>query len=907
MFEPKPYQLDALARLDRFLTEYRQEGSAAEPFRRVLRDQEIANPAPYQLAKDRKSGVPYEALGRVPQVCLRLPTGGGKTYLAARCIAKCAHALHPERQHALVLWLTPTNTIREQTLKTLHTPGHPNRVALEEAHGSNLLVQDIADFTELRPHDLQTRTCIVVGTLATPRISETELRKVYAHHEELEGHFSQVPANEPGLELETEGDHKGKIKYSFMNLLALWHPLVIVDEAHNMGSDLSYEVLERIRPCCVVEFTATPAKNSNILFTVSASVLKAEEMIKLPIVLTSHSRWEEAIHDCLMRRTQLARLARGEEQYIRPIVLIQAEDKDKPLTVDVIQRHLLDVEKLEPQAVAVVTGTRKDWGDVPLLDPTCPITVVVTVEALKEGWDCPFAYVFCSVANVHSPRAVEQFLGRVLRMPYARKRKVPELNMAYAHVSRESWPDAVKQLSDRLVSMGFDRMEAQTFVYQQNLIEPEKPPALEWQLAETPAVTDIPVEDAGKVRVVPNSAGGVTLRLSGDVSPATEERLVAGVPASRQVDIRLTLAKYRQATQPPPIIVPFAKPQPFARVTQLCVLVQGELLRLDRDLVRETTEWNLLTCAADLPDADLPVLRDAEVDQIDIDKDRVTIRHLGSQPGLAYQDEPVPFSELEVGRLIEKEIQSRDEWRDASHETRLEYVRRTVRWLIEQRGMKVETVFRTRFHLAVAIQRRINEHRQLALKQGFLALTAKGRTKTGICDKFTFVFNPNEYPAKAHYDQHPYKLEKHYYSVIGAFDNDEELEAALAIDRCPDVRHWVRNIPRQPIYSLHLPTSEGEFYPDFVAELRDGTVVVAEYKGAHLEAYDQEKKNIGELWEESNQDKGLFVWLRKKDEQGRGVANQLAAAIARHRARWSMPSQEPCLAGFAVTEPGKSA
>ena len=900
MFEAKPYQKDALAALGQCLADYRKHEEPAKAFELALVAQGIAKPAPYQFAIDPSSKEKYPGLAQVPQLCIRLPTGGGKTYLAARCIGTCAHALHPERKNSLVLWLTPTNTIREQTLKTLRTPGHPNRVALEEEHGDNLLVMDIADFADqLRPHDLATRTCIIVGTLATPRISETEQRKVYAHHEELEGHFSSVYPTEPGLELATEGDRKGKIKFSFMNLLALHRPLVIVDEAHNASSDLSYEVLERIRPACVVEFTATPAKNSNILFAVSASVLKAEKMIKLPIVLTSHPRWEEAIHDSLQRRKQLERLAKNEPDYIRPIILLQAEDKGCPLTVEVVQRHLLDVEKVDPKEIAVVTGNKKDLAGVDLLARSCPVTVVITVEALKEGWDCPFAYVFCSVANVHSPRAVEQFLGRVLRMPYARERATPELSMAYAHVSRSSWPDAVKQLRDRLVSMGFDKMEAQSFVYQQNLIEPEKPPALEWKLDEVVTLPDLPAEEAAKVAFLPDQEGGVTLKLSGDVAPETEEKLVAAVPAAKRVGIRVTLAAYRKATAPPPVTLYFAKPEPFARIPQLCVTLHGELLPLDVEAVREATDWDLLKCDAALPEADLPVIRDAEVDQLDVTGDRLTIRHLGSQQSLPYQDEPVNISALEVTRRIEEELQRIDHWRDQRQEVRLNYVQRTLKWLMETRGISLELIFRDRFRLAESIDRAIEAHRKDAFKQGFLALTRENTVQTGTSEKFSFAFNPNEYPAKTHYSQHPYELVNHYYAVIAEFDSKEELEAALVIDHCKDVRHWVRNIACQPLHSFHLPTAGGQFYPDFVAELKDGRILVAEYKGAHLDAGEQEKRNIGELWEEASKGKGIFVWLRKTDEQNRGVAEQLTAAIARHGARWNVkPANTPYLAGL---------
>ena len=56
-----------------------------------------------------------------------------------------------------------------------------------------------------------------------------------------------------------------------------------------------------------------------------------------------------------------------------------------------------------------------------LLSPDCPIRYIITVNALKEGWDCPFAYVLATVANRTSAVDVEQILGRVLRLPYTQK------------------------------------------------------------------------------------------------------------------------------------------------------------------------------------------------------------------------------------------------------------------------------------------------------------------------------------------------------------------------------------------------------------------------------------------------------------------------------------------------------
>ena len=66
----------------------------------------------------RKSYVPMQRLPETPYVCLRLPTGGGKTFLAARAVKVAAKYLKREK-NPLVLWLVPSDAIRQQTLETL--------------------------------------------------------------------------------------------------------------------------------------------------------------------------------------------------------------------------------------------------------------------------------------------------------------------------------------------------------------------------------------------------------------------------------------------------------------------------------------------------------------------------------------------------------------------------------------------------------------------------------------------------------------------------------------------------------------------------------------------------------------------------------------------------------------------
>ncbi len=439
MIKLKNYQEKSLETLRSFLGFCRFEGVNSAYDKIQYQRYGDTNFKPFQ---------PLSGLGDVPYVCLRLPTGGGKTLLSAHTIAIASRSFI-ENEYPLTLWLVPTNTIKSQTLETLQNPDHANYQVLENAFNGRFKVFDIADFRQIRPQDISDSVCIVISTFASLRVDNTDGRKAYDHDENLEPHFSNIPNNTEGMERR----ENGKIKFSFANLLNWHRPLVIVDEAHNAKTDLSVEVLCRVNAVC------------------------AEQMIKLPIILSEHLSWEQAITASIQTRQRLEEIAVKDKDYIRPIILFQAENKDREITVEVLEKYLIENEGIARKQIAIVTGDQKELDNINLFNPNCEIRYVITVQALKEGWDCSFAYVLCSVANTKSATSVEQLLGRVLRMPYAKERTQADLNKAYAHVSSKSWPHAVSELHDRLVNMGFEQQEVEDCIYTQ-------PPLL---LAETPS------------------------------------------------------------------------------------------------------------------------------------------------------------------------------------------------------------------------------------------------------------------------------------------------------------------------------------------------------------------------------------------------------------------------------------
>ena len=158
---------------------------------------------------------------------------------------------------------------------------------------------DIEDCPHIRPQDIRDHCCLVVGNIQTLGVNNTEVRKVYARHEDLEPHFSAVPATLPGLKQLVGGG----VKCSFANLLHLHRPLMIVDEAQNAVTGLTR---------AIVEFTTAPRAKSNILYSVGAQELKREEMIKLPVVLSENDTWQNAVTVAVAKRAALAAVAQEE-------------------------------------------------------------------------------------------------------------------------------------------------------------------------------------------------------------------------------------------------------------------------------------------------------------------------------------------------------------------------------------------------------------------------------------------------------------------------------------------------------------------------------------------------------------------------------------------------------------------
>ena len=867
----KQYQTDTLNTLRCFFEQSRIAGPKAAY-------EAIAN-EPDQAARIGRYAGAYAPLAELPDtpyVCLRLPTGGGKTLLAAHSIA-IARDTWVEKDYPLVVWLVPTDKIRQQTAEALKHPRHSYRQTLDEAFDGRVRVFDVADFTHIRPHDLRDHCCIVVGTIQTLRVTNTSGRKVYAHNENLEPHFSGVRDTAQGLEKLASGG----VKFSFANLLHLHRPLMIVDEAHNAVTGLTREMQARLNPSAIIEFTATPKPRSNILHSASAQELKQAEMIKLPIMLTEHTSWQNAVNGAIVARASLAKTAKEDPDYIRPIVLFQAQPKNEEVTVDVLKKHLLEVENVPEAAIAVATGGTRELDGINLFDPHCPIEYVITIEALKEGWDCSFAYVFCSVSRIQSAVDVEQILGRVLRMPYATRRKATELNRAYAFLSEPATGMAARSLVDKLVAMGFEEDEArdnvepvQSELDDSGFFPPDqfRQPTFRHILTSTPEVAAALEKMQLEGLTVSSTEGGtfeiaVTGRASDklaeayrQLSPAEREAL-AEVFAQHQLEAKLRLS-------------PAERGETFS-VPRLMTEIQGQLAFADTDVFMEFHDWSLLNHPARLDEKEFTIRETAHGFEIDLDGNRLTYRFAGEQEQLSLNVHVEGWTQEALVLWLDRQVHQPD----VGQTELVKWLSGLATHLINTRGLHVSALMRCKFILARKIRDKIDAIRRQERNSVYQARLFAGGAKPEASFDIAFVFRDGMYQGERCYRGH-WQPGKHFLGshAVPAFDgaeDGEEVRCAQTLDSLPEVKFWVRNVARH-LASFWLPTATDKFYPDFVAQLEDDRLLVVEYKGAHIadSSDTAEKRTIGELWERKSNGKGLFIVVEKSVD-GKNVRQQL--------------------------------
>ncbi len=799
-----------------------------------------------------------------PYVCIRIPTGGGKTLVATKSIRVITHD-YLNKDYSLVFWLAPSDKIVSQTLEALKNRQHYYRQILDKEF-DNIEVLSIQEAfrKSFNPNE---SLVIIVGTIQSFRTTNKDGRKFFdensTYYEMLKS-FDMTPTLE--------------------NMMRHFKPIVILDEAHKSSTSLSLKSLLDIEPSFILELTATPitktqtAKEiyaSNILYSVNATKLKKENMIKLPIMLKTIDDTAKILQEAIEKRDYLEKLCLLEEmktgKYIRPINLIRADENrgEKSLTYDKIKSILVEDFKIDENQIAVQTGDKKELDGVDLFSRDCPIRYIITVDALKEGWDCSFAYVLSVVSNMQSATAIEQLIGRVLRMPYIEAKDKKELERSYVYVASSSFEDVAQNIGKTLINSGFEEMEAKISIDRsQNTNEDlgglfGDSLYIERQFVvenlDIEALTNSKLEPYINVNIETNT---VTIR--NIPIKSKREEFFKNIKKATPIEVHQKIDEIEKSINQAKN--EFSEKISDIEIPKLQIMIDDEIYDFEDSLILDFVDIDEseLIKNSKLSFDEFDIKLNENLGLIDVNQSGVTTKILDKEEDKLplFNDEDkdeknilnqnkIRQNSQEIGKLsnsiaklIAEENKAIFNYFDSSELKG--FISLIINDLINSRkNIDLVLLNSRKYQLKKAILKKLENLTQNAKSHSFAKLFNENRFSLNMSN--SVCFSSNNYIPNP--DIRSANFKKHKYDNVHKLDSEEEYKVALYIDSLDGVESWIRNIDKDYENSFWLQTEEGKFYPDFIIKLKSGKIVVAEYKGkVYIPEYEKYKKPVADAW-----------------------------------------------------------
>lgn len=792
---------------------------------------------------------PYKnTIPNAAHVCIKVPTAGGKTFIACNALQTIFTA-YSDRIPRAVIWLVPWSNLLDQTVNNLRNPDHPYRQKLNSLFNNRVEVyekKDLLQGSNFNPTVIKEQLSIIVMSFSSLRAKNKEDRKVYQENGQLAS-FANAYKNKLHI-LEDIDDT------ALINVIRSLHPVLIVDESHNAESMLSVEMLNALNPSFVLDLTATPKDNSNIVSLVPAIELKKEHMVKLPVIVYNHHDKTEVINSALHLQRKLELLAEVQEKtggkYIRPIVLFQAQSKtsEDNTTFEKLKEQLLKVGIPEEQ-IKIKTANKDELKGIDLLSKDCPVRYIITINALKEGWDCPFAYVLASLADKSSAVDVEQILGRVLRQPYVMKHVAPLLNISYVLTASAKFNETLQNIVRGLQASGFsDKDYRQKDVMSEGekltaMVQPLEQFLFPEQKNKTDDAEDINIE---KIIFDANIISNITID-----TPVVAEIEKIAVEQNQQMETLIQqqsqqpadenifeemgekVKRYKMIAANKPAATNLQLPQFFQTVPKSMfgddkVLLNQESLLNGFKLSNEDSKINF-----DQIDSDL-----YKVDIDKIDKDEYDARFTKIED-FTLKDPIVEYilakpKDGQVKDIAHQLIQMVGNMYPISDQEIRLYIERILNGLNSE---QLQDILIRKLSYADKIKNKINQHADNYAEKQFNDFIKIGKIVVEPSWKFNAQIVPGLLGAS---------ISKSLYEREGAMNNFET-SFITSISSLPNIAFWHRNLGRGKGFAINGYSNN--HYPDFIACTTTGKIVIIETKGGDRDNTDSAAKcRLGNEW-----------------------------------------------------------
>lgn len=852
--ELKNYQIQVIRDLERFLELLIEKQSISSAYSTLWNGKGV------NVGIDGMP--PYNSeLAGVPQVCFKVPTGGGKTFLAANSIKPIFDSM-PHIHPKAVVWLVPSDAILTQTYRTLTDKNHDYRKKIDVDFGNKVEIyskQQLLNGQNFNPTSVSDNLSVFVLSYDSFRTSKKDGRKAYQENGSLLP-FVRFKQDSGSLLEDTD-------ETALIQVIRKLNPVVIVDESHHATSKLSKEMLQNFNPSFVLDLTATPKNGSNIISFVDARQLKAENMVKLPVIVYNRKSQEDVFVSAISLRRKLENEAVEEQKnggrYIRPIVLFQAQPRtnDDSTTYDKIKHTLIDMGIPESE-IAIKTADRDELKNIDLSSKDCSIRYIITVNALKEGWDCPFAYILATVANRTSSIDVEQILGRILRLPNTRKNEREVLNLSYVITSSNAFYATLDKVVAGLNAAGFTSKDYRIddYVEQDTEFSVEQAGNIQTELKLDNDVTD----DTNNVSDEIDSLNIDFVREQ--ISPFVNNDNMESQSQSEVNDVvtdmldhaktqnELYWQDFEETEEYLPVPPEVGNKMKHYKVNQLYASEAGQIeipqfmIETGRSLFSEhehqvLTKENLYA-GFSLLDKDTVIdfdSIDSEIARIDIDDSDAMpkawkLQGFDSQNVKQWFDEQPSDRKMRLCKdMIIKKLSKNNAINDRDLEV---YVDRIIQNLTEDQLTDME---QTPGIYVLKINKKVNSLLNEYAKKMFFEWVEQDKISCQSSYKLPKEISPTETIAS---------IPKSLYNEEEKFDTEYERKVVMELSSLNNIKwwhRWHRNMARKG-FAINGAVNA---YPDLMVRTESGKLLLIETKGDQLEnSESREKAEIGAKWAE---------------------------------------------------------
>ncbi|MCM8569540.1 DEAD/DEAH box helicase family protein [Gramella jeungdoensis] len=883
--ELKPYQQQVINDLEEFLLFLEKHQSPNKAFNNYWKEK-IGD---YQLKLDGSSVGMRPYIDNIPgavHIAMKVPTAGGKTFIACNALHSINKYFNQGNPKAVV-WLVPWSNLLQQTVTNLSSPDHPYRAKLNSLFNGRVEVyekDELLQGANFNPASVTEQLNIFVFNFSSLRINSRKKddRKVYQENGQLESFKDLI---DPELLLpETD-------ETALINIIRSLNPVVIVDESHNAESDLSVEMLNNLNPSLVLDLTATPKENSNIISFVNAMALKKEHMVKLPVVVYNHHKKEEVITSALQLQRKLELLAEEEEKmtgkYIRPIILFQAQSNIKGknnTTFQKIKEKLVSLKIPEEQIKIKVSGT-DELKDINLMSKDCPVRYIITVNALKEGWDCPNAYILASLADKSSAVDVEQILGRILRQPYVTRHQSPLLNLSFVLTASSKFNETLDHVVNGLQEAGFSKDDyyaeeapeeelTTDEILQKDLFdeEPDKKSDEDFNLEEIefdPESTEPVIIENDKPSIVD------TITEKAEKEGKEYEAKVNDIDIDNTTnfftEVSKTQPKYYSIDSRYREVVKDLKLPQFFRVIDQDEIHENILFEELAEYDRFLNKTNLLdgfNLANQNSNIDFDAV-DADIYTVDFDehKRQATVNHIKERTKKALLNNILSKpKDKQISEVSAHIVSKLGDMTPISEQELRKYVGRVFdNFSTDQ----IRDIIDNPFNYVQKIKQKINSLTQEYAKDRFQVLLDANEIK--VKESFQFPetimpYNPSTSITKSLYDREDSM-------------NNYEQNMIMEIAGLNNIVFWHRNLSRGKGFFLN--GFESNHYPDFIIYTKKGNVILIETKGDDRDNDDSRDKNrLGKVWaNKAGENYKYFMVFQSKDVEDTYTAKSIIEVL----------------------------